>query len=296
VYKYTSYSLNIHSVILLPGLPGIQTDADVFIRQNNIDNLPSHVATKGSWFHATLKETYLVWENVCTIFIRDGREIAVDPTKGVDDGLLRQAILGPAFGLLLQQRGFLPLHASAVSNKNYAVAIAGESGKGKSAFAKELHNLGLLFVSDDITAVDRKKDGPTVYPGFPYFRLWPETIQHFGDDFEALPRLHSDSDKRIDPITRSYADSPKLLKTIFLLSDETNCDLEPLSPNESFLELLKLCYNLRLIRAAIGSSEYMVQIAELARKVPCVRLKKQKELSCISKLARKVLEHLAQLG
>src|SRR3989454_2089338 len=45
---------------------------------------------------------------------REGREIVVEPAPGVDAGTLRLFLLGPVRAVLLHQRGFLVLHASAV--------------------------------------------------------------------------------------------------------------------------------------------------------------------------------------
>lgn len=44
--------------------------------------------------------------------IRNGQEIIVEPEVGISENVLRPCILGSAMVVLLQQRGFLVLHAS----------------------------------------------------------------------------------------------------------------------------------------------------------------------------------------
>src|SRR2546421_132869 len=69
---------------------------------------------------------------VGAFLVRGGREIVVDPAPGVEARVLRLSILGPAFGLLLHQRGRFVLHASAVASGGGVLAFAGGSGWGKS--------------------------------------------------------------------------------------------------------------------------------------------------------------------
>ena len=103
------------------------------------------------------------------------------PRRAVD--LLRLYLLGPALALLLHQRGFLVLHASAVSLDGGVVAFLGHSGHGKSTTAATLHARGAAIVADDVVAVDLgAPGGPAALPGFPLLKLWPDAVTALGEN------------------------------------------------------------------------------------------------------------------
>ncbi len=108
--------------------------------------------------------------------IRGGAEILIDPTPGTDDGALAVFLLGTAFGVLAYQRGFLPLHASAVRIDDGAVVLAGPSGAGKSTLAAALAARGHRFLADDVAVVDAGGDQAVLLPSFPHARLWQDAL------------------------------------------------------------------------------------------------------------------------
>jgi hypothetical protein len=69
-----------------------------------------------------------------TLQVSHGRSIVVD-ADNADDRTAALWVLGPAMGVLLQQRGVLVLHASAVTMDGGVVAFLGHSGWGKSTMA-----------------------------------------------------------------------------------------------------------------------------------------------------------------
>ena len=81
----------------------------------------------------------LEYPGAATFLIRGGREIVIDAAPGVEQRLIRLFLLGPALALLLHQRRFLVLHASAVMIDGAAVAFVAEKGMGKSTLAAALH-------------------------------------------------------------------------------------------------------------------------------------------------------------
>jgi serine kinase of HPr protein (carbohydrate metabolism regulator) len=66
--------------------------------------------------------------------------------------------------VLLQQRGRLVLHASAVTVDLGVVAFMGGPGWGKSTMAAAMYARGHSIVADDVTAVRADKAHPVVHP------------------------------------------------------------------------------------------------------------------------------------
>jgi hypothetical protein len=96
----------------------------------------------------------------------------VEPLPHVDEHVLRLYLLGPALGVLLQQRGLLVLHASAVAIGERVVAFVGESGWGKSTTAAALERRGHTVVADDVCALHlRGSEDPLVFPAIPRLKL-----------------------------------------------------------------------------------------------------------------------------
>ena len=295
MYRYSAYGLSVHSDISLPELsplsPG-RSRKNVLIRLGPVSGRPARPAKKGSWFRASPEEICLVWEDVGVFLIRHGREIAVDPAPGADEGLLRQALLGPALGMLLQQRGLFPLHAGAVALRGKAAALAGESGSGKSTLAAFLHSRGHGFISDDIAAVSFEGDVPRVLPGIPRFRLWPDAASPLGRFADDLPRLHPSTAKRFVKIEKGFVPSPLPLKAVYILADDTREEIEPLDPREGLFAVMRLCYNVGLVQAAVGAPALMEQCARLAGGASLYRFRRRRSLSFLPELAAALENHL----
>jgi hypothetical protein len=74
--------------------------------------------------------------------------------------------------------GFEVLHAGAVETSTGVVAVAAESGGGKSSLVAELVRRGHPLFCDDILVLDRGPDGPRAHPGPPVMNV-PRSPEHF---------------------------------------------------------------------------------------------------------------------
>jgi hypothetical protein len=144
MYRYSGFSLNIHSELELRGFPPGCGEPDVTIRLGHVNRaltpvtIDDEVASPGKvgWFH-----------------IMSGREIIVDLLPGADAGELQTLLAGRLMGYLLRQRGYLALHASAVAIDGQGVLFVGDSGSGKSTTAAAFHSRGHDLLADDVAAV-----------------------------------------------------------------------------------------------------------------------------------------------
>jgi len=127
---------------------------------------------------------------------REGREIWAD---WLEDYTLEDAVtylLGPVIGFVLRLRGIVPLHASAVSIGEQAVALMGAPGAGKSTTAAGLARLGHAVLADDLAALREKDDSFLVQSGYPRVNVWPDSaLTLFGSE-KLLPNISSTWDKR----------------------------------------------------------------------------------------------------
>jgi hypothetical protein len=291
--SYTAYSLGIHSALVLPELPPSDAAADVVIRFGSVDRaLPD--ASKQGLIDATAEEAYLFFEGIAKFLIRAGREITIDPVPGADEAWMRVGVLGPSMGALLYQRGLLTLHASSVSVGGEAVAFVGERGWGKSTMAAVMCARGHRLVADDVTAVQIDgANSPTVHPGYPQLKLWPEAAASLGEDPEALPRLDPITERRARRLTSEFSADPLPLRRVYVLSGGEDIEVKPVGTQEALIELIRHTYSRELFQA-VDTRAHFLKCSAVVNRVPICSLNRQYSLSALPDLALLVEEDLAR--
>ncbi len=290
LYTYRAYGLNIHSALPLPELTPGTGAADVIIRLGKVEGLPPEAKTAYRYIKAAPKGIYLAWDGVGAFLVRAGREIIVEPRPGLKERVLRLFILGTTLAMLLHQRGELAvLHASVVAIDGQAVGFVGAKSAGKSTMAASLHARGHNLLSDDILAVDLSQSRPVALPGFPYFKLWPDSVAALGHVAESLPRLRPELEKRGYHLTDGFSSAPVPLKGIYVLDRGPEAAIEPIHPQQALLELMPHWYGARFgmeLLQALGVSTHFLQCAALARDVPIYRFSRPRSLSGLPDVAR----------
>lgn len=90
--------------------------------------------------------------------------------------LVRNIVLGPAIALAMELAGFVCLHGSAVAHHGSAIAFIGPKYFGKSTLATALTAAGCQLIGDDLLVVQPGRP-PTLRPGVPSVRLWPDVVR-----------------------------------------------------------------------------------------------------------------------
>lgn len=149
-----------------------------------------------------------------------GTRVTIDPALPLDASDIRVFLLGTVFAVLCYRRGLLPLHASCVRIGNAAVALAGQSGVGKSTLAALFIRRGHQVLADDVTVVDAAAPGgPRVLPAFPRLKLWDDAIKKIDIPTDRLERTRPGLEKFSVPITESYCLEPLPLAAVMHLDD-----------------------------------------------------------------------------
>lgn len=289
MFSYTAYGLGIHSALPLPALTPGAVSQDIIIRKGSVDRTVSQTANQAEFvLRADAKEICFAWDKVGACLVRDGREIVVDIESGVDEQLLPPFILVVPLAMLLHQRGLLILHASAVAINGGVIAFLGKSGQGKSTTAGVLHQFGYPIVTDDVLALDvRDPQGVIVFPSFPQLRLWPESASSLGNNPETLPQVFPNSEKRLRNVADGFQETPLPLKRIYVLEYGTELEIEPLKPQDAFLEVTRQSYPGQDLLKATDSGAAKFELGvKLANSVSVCRLKRPRSLSALSDLAR----------
>ena len=300
MYCYDAYGLGIHSALPLPELVATaEIGTDVVIQLGKVDlSLPETIPREG-YFHLSAQEACFFWEQIGTFLVKDGKEIIVEPFPGVEERLIRLPLLGTVLAVLLYQRGFLVLHASAVAINSGVFAFLGGKGQGKSTMAATLYKRGNHLMADDVVALDLSDPrSPLVLPGFPQFKLWPEAAAStLGDDPETLPQLASGYEKRARRVADRFSHGSLPLRYICVLSEGSAPTLKPLQPQAAIVQLIANSYVARFgnqLLQGTGASAHLRQCASLVKSVPVYCLERPRSLPLLPAIAQLVEEHLAQ--
>ena len=278
MYTYTAYNQRIRSVFELSELPMIDTttvDADVEIRRSTVEPVPNTVeGTGGRRIVATPDAVRLTYDPIGSFLVKDGNEILCDT---VDEDVekkesFRRLIENVMLGLTLYQRGYLVLHASAVSVDGNAAVFIGPRGAGKSTTAAAFDREGYSVLEDDVVAI-RFDDGvPTVMPGVPQLRLKSDAATALGVEETTTPSEDSWYDKHMLQI--QDVPNPAPLRGCYLLADGEGCTLESVPGGEQILNLVTQTYARELLSDTDQSKEHFEQCSRLTEWTPVQRLRR----------------------
>lgn len=194
MHYYKAFGLTIQSEIELPELseaPVVEI-SDIQVRETTF-TLPRFRKTKiyrrgiqAGFGQDEDGALYLHWDGVGTYKAIGGDTLLFAPDTD-DANLISLFTVSEALGLLLFQRGYFLLHASAVVVGNEAWCFMGAPGAGKSTTAAAFVKAGCRLLSDDLTAIELNADGDAyIIPAYPQLKIWDATVNGLDYDRAVL--------------------------------------------------------------------------------------------------------------
>lgn len=294
-YFYSAYGLTIQSEIELPELISSPAmDADVSICLGPITNSPIRTQNTPHCYQNTDAGMYLYWQGVGTFLIQDGQDVLIDLETHLDQDRLRLFILGAVMGVILHQRGFLVLHASAVALEGEAVIFIGHKRWGKSTMAATLHARGHSLIADDVVALEVQNHCPVkVQPAFPQIKLWPDAVTSIGKTLDDLPRLGAQLEKRNHQLSVGFMEDVLPLKHIYVLGQGEEIAIVSLDAQDTIQHLLQNSYVTRFGQELLQErgATHFKQLTVLAKQVPLFRLLRPAALELLPDIANLVEQH-----
>lgn len=284
---YLAYGLHICSDLPLPELPLTEAGraTDVSITCGSIGWTPPPGDHSDGYVSVAGDTAYIFVEEVGAFAITAGRHIVVDAPPTTSEDLLRVFLLGGALGLLLDQRGYLVLHASAVALEGRVVVFVGSSGEGKSTTAAAMHRRGHPLLADDLVAVDLTGAEPTVYPGFSRVKLTYTAAAALGYDQDALT-VFNPEDERRDWRAEPLAPTPLPLQAIIELVSAPATRLLRSSKRGAFTTLLNHAYAVGL--TGRSTPAHLHQSVRAAKQIPFYTLERPRDLAMLPDLALQI--------
>jgi len=227
-------------------------------------------------------------------------------------------------GFWLEQQGVPCIHANALAINDTAIGILAPSQTGKTTLTMALMKAGMAMMSDDMMAVHSIDNEYRVYPGWPLFRVWPDTakaIEPNGAEYtkqakgpegkeqskaEELPRVHSRFDKRVIDIgTRTdfdFCSTARPLKHLYLLerreiesSDATDnkqhntVKIESIKPAHALMHLLQNSMLGGAYKALGIEQQRLTALAKLLEQVPLKKVSYSSGMQHLPSVAQAIL-------
>ena len=185
------------------------------------------------------------------ILIERGKRVVFDAFSAVDEDRIRLQLIGTIQSMLWYQRGYLPLHASALLVDDRAIAIGACSHSGKSVLAAALTKRGCPLIVDDMMVVDWSQEVPIVLPGYQKLRLWKDACEQLGLMRDTIAKAHLIRDKFVVETVGSPPQTPVPLTDVLILTDRRGGSLSvhPLGPVQGLQHLLAATHMLDAARA-----------------------------------------------
>ena len=207
MYYYQLYSLTVASDIPIRGVAESDAGRAAYDLRIRLCKAPDSLASQPfvSDLCASMTEKEFLFYNEklnVRIYLRDGREIRVDPDYYRDPDAVSVYLLGNVLGAVLYMRGWVPLRASAIMTERGAVLFAGAAGAGKSTLACALVRRGYPLIADAIAPIALQDGEVTVLSGALKLNLWRDSLQ--------LNNLSPRAPARIrKPLNKYYVSAPE---------------------------------------------------------------------------------------
>jgi len=293
-FRYSIYGLAVESTIEIPELSPIdQKQCDVKIKLGAVPEQLDGVERDFEWIAYSKSDCLLRIPNICRFLVENGKSITVCPDPGAYrfscsqelSADIRVFLLGSAFGALIHQRGWLPLHISAVDSPSGVWAFTGASGAGKSTIAGWIHRkMSWPMISDDVSVIQPELTEPLLFPGPRKLKLWQDAIDYLGCQDERFISDLSNTKKKQLFLSDRTVNQAKALRALVLL--EKSGEGEPPSLNrlsgvEAFNACMSALYRPYMAEWFRNRKEIMADLLSLCDRIDVYKFRRQWSLDVL---------------
>ena len=231
MYFYKAYGLKISSEIELPELSDHESAGDPIdleIRLGKIETpklnktMIHRRGIRASFAKGADDHLFLFWKDVASFEAIGGNVLRIHALTE-DPGLLSLFTVSEALGLILYQRGFFLLHASAVQIGDEAWCFMGSPGAGKSTTAAAFLKAGCRLLSDDLTAISFDERGKAyIIPAYPQVKIWDNAVNGLNYEKTTLTPVSEGINKFSFQPKDNFSHKPVPLGQIFFMYKAMN--------------------------------------------------------------------------
>jgi hypothetical protein len=213
---------------------------------------------------------------------------------------LRHLLLDQTLPMVLGLHGIPTLHASTVVTPRGVCAFLGPAGAGKSTLAASFASVGYPALGDDCLAIKEDR-GFFAIPAYPGLRLWTDSAESLSTDWSNAPAVaHYTRKRRVLNVAAAerFPTRPVRMAVIYSIArgatgngTDTTPTIEPLRPNEIFLQLLSASFMLDITDRSVLTRNLRF-IERMLNSVPVRRLRVPDGFSSLPKVREAVLKDL----
>ena len=301
-YVYMISGLAVFSEVKLTSAIAIDGELhsrDVVIRAGSVPAYLESPSRSGESWEAANGVFLLRLNGIGRFLIRDGREVIFDLDSACDTRTIGLYLLGTCFAILLQQRGNIVLHASAIAANDRAMLFCGSSGAGKSTMAALLCRRGYPLLNDDVcNLVSTPNDSYEVRPDGRMLKLWRESLDQLEWNRQPGMEVRADVEKYFSaPPVSEVAARP--VGAIYILQEAPQGEensIRRLRALDAMIELKKNAYRSFLVTAMDMEESYFHASAALQRGAGVYLLSRRKDFSDSDSLLQLLENHWASLS
>lgn len=295
-YSYLAFNLRIQSQIMLPELVCVIGGiADIRINYGDVPNKVKSPIEETHNYQASSNEFLFQVDGVATFYVSNGEQITVKICSSANPRLVRLYLLGTVMGILLMQRGTLPIHGSTVNINDCGVLFTGISGAGKSTMAAALCKRGYSLLADDVSVLTYTQGRFRVQPGYPQQKLWPDSAAMLGIDITTSNRVVESRDKCAVPVYERFSRLSLPINVIYQIVVRPCNDVHifPLRGAVKLATIMGNTYRGEFINGLGKQFSHFKQCVGLVSQVKVFRLIRPANIRGLERQIEKFLQHYA---
>jgi hypothetical protein len=300
---YQAFGLTIRSDVALEELAPAGGDAppDLIIRKTGLGRPLPPRGSAPVFDYYDERGVVMIWPGVAGFRLVGDDLVEVEPYPDAPERFLAFPILGPVMAWMLERKGLLVLHSSAVAIDGKSVCFLGDKMAGKSTTAAAFLRNGAQLVTDDLLAIEMVQgSAPSIRPAFAQLKLSDQSAAAVQlEDAQALPLVYEGFAKRQHKLATMHAEPIGVDLILVLDRGPPRPAISRLSSSDAFVALMRYSYGVRFANAPPELAEraqHFRHCVGLANLCEVGRLEVPADLNALDAVVAEVRRHLAQGG
>jgi len=263
------------------------------------DPISTNKSLKGKFYFYKLKKWDLLRFTGYSDFYINDKQIICHLHLEEYNHLIEIQLLGIVMSYWLERHGIPTIHASGVNVDKNTVAFLSSNKGGKTSIAASLMQKGYPLITDDIMPLELDDDNIFCRPGYPTMRMWPDEAEYFLGHSDDLPLVHPELSKRRIFVGSNafgkFNNHKSELKCIYIpkrISEITEIEINPVSPVEGILELVKHSFSPYLVEEMGWQPRRLEKFARIIQKIPVKQLIYPSGYRYLPKLCEAILDDI----
>ena len=210
--------------------------------------------------------------------------------EGEADTTFFQTLFNFPFACIFAQKGFLPIHGSAVRFREKTILFPGFTKQGKSSLAATLIKLGGKLITEDIALFRLTQNKETLLPSYPLIKLSKEVNEEISfSSREPFKLTKSDLERDLYKLDRKdfYNQESKIDVVIFPEWSEVE-ELKSITHKQAVMKLISSnFFTSELPSLEINSLKNNITAIQNAK---CFEFKRKKQLKNIKNFQKQIEE------